>query len=91
MTFPIGYGNDAAFLFYTGGSHGSPFLTDDSYHYNGGPYWGDLEDYIFIEKCPNPNCGGVLIRDYKKDKLICTLNRQEGCEQTKKINLDDYY
>ncbi len=39
---------------------------DDSYHYNGGPYWGDLEDYIFIEKCPNPNCGGVLIRDYKK-------------------------
>ena len=64
---------------------------DDSYHYNGGPYWGDLEDYIFIEKCPNPNCGGVLIRDYKKDKLICTLNRQEGCKQTKKINLDDYY
>lgn len=57
---------------------------DDSYHYNGGPYWGDLEDYIFIEKCPNPNCGGVLIRDYKKDKLICTLNRQEGCKQTKK-------
>ena len=33
LTFPIGYGNDAAFLFYTGGSHGSPFLTDDSYHY----------------------------------------------------------
>lgn len=64
---------------------------DDSYHYNGGPYWGDLEDYIFIEKCPNPNCGGVLIRDYKKDKLICTLNHQEGCKQTKKINLDDYY
>lgn len=64
---------------------------DDSYHYNGGPYWGDLEDYIFIEKCPNPNCGGVLIRDYKKDKLICTLNRQEGCKQTKKINPDDYY
>lgn len=64
---------------------------DDSYHYNGGPYWGDLEDYIFIEKCPNPNCEGVLIRDYKKDKLICTLNRQEGCKQTKKINLDDYY
>ena len=33
LTFPIGYGNDAAFLFYTGGSHGSLFLTDDSYHY----------------------------------------------------------
>ena len=33
LTFPIGYGNDAAFPFYTGGSHGSPFLTDDSYHY----------------------------------------------------------
>ena len=64
---------------------------DDSYHYNGGPYWGDLEDYIFIEKCPNSNCDGVLIRDYKKDKLICTLNRQEGCKQTKKINFDDYY
>ena len=64
---------------------------DDSYHYNGGPYWGDLEDYIFIEKCPNPNCDGVLIRDYKKDKLICTLNRQEECKQTKKINWDDYY
>lgn len=64
---------------------------DDSYHYNGGPYWGDLEDYIFIEKCPNPNCDGILIRDYKKDKLICTLNRQDGCKQTKKINFDDYY
>ena len=64
---------------------------DDSYHYNGGPYWGDLEDYIFIEKCPNPDCEGVLIRDYKKDKLICTLNRENGCKQIKKINLDDYY
>ena len=33
LTFPIGYCNDAAFLFYTGGSQGSLFLTDDSYHY----------------------------------------------------------
>ena len=52
---------------------------------------GDLEDYIFIEKCPNPDCEGVLIRDYKKDTLICTLNRENGCKQIKKINLDDYY
>lgn len=63
---------------------------DDSYHYDGGPYWVDLEDYIFIEKCPDPNCDGVLIRD-KKDKLKCTLNREDRCKQTKKINLDDYY
>lgn len=64
---------------------------DDSFHYNGGPYWGDLEDYIFLEKCPNPDCEGVLIRDYKKNKLICTLNRENGCKQTKRINLDEEY
>lgn len=58
-------------------------------HYSGGPYWGDLENYIFIEKCPDPNCKGVLIRDFDSDYLICSLNRQ-GCKETKKINFDDY-
>lgn len=61
---------------------------DDYYHYNGGPYWGYFEDYQYIEKCPNPNCDGVLIRDYKENKLTCSLNR-EGCKETKKINFDD--
>ena len=59
-------------------------------HYSGGPYWGNLEDYIFIEKCPDPNCDGVLVKDYDNDRLICSLNMERGCKKTKKINLNDY-
>lgn len=60
---------------------------DNSCNYNGGPYWGDLEDYIFIEKCPNPNCDGVLIKGYNENKLICSLNdNHKGCKETKEIN-----
>ena len=63
----------------------------DPSHYNGGPYWGNLEDYIFLEKCPDPNCEGVLIKDFDKDRLICSLNQETGCKQTKKIDILDYY
>ena len=60
----------------------SNHIGPDASHYSGGPYWGDIEDYVFIEKCPNPKCDGVLIKGYKKDKLTCTFNR-EGCKETK--------
>ncbi len=57
---------------------------EDSYHYNGGPYWVNLEDYKYVEKCPNPNCDGILIKDTKKNKYICTFNKD--CNETKKID-----
>lgn len=53
--------------------------------YNGGPYYGSLDDIKYIEPCPS--CRGILIRN--ADILKCCLNYHEGCMETKELQLDE--
>ena len=53
-------------------------------HYSGGPYYGNVEDIKYVEKCPS--CDGILIRH--GNILKCCLNAAEGCMETKELKLD---
>lgn len=56
-----------------------------SYHFDGGPYTGTLEDLKYVEKCPS--CRGVLVR--RGDILQCCLNYHENCLETRNLKLDE--
>jgi len=60
-------------------------LVGKSYHYDGGPYNGSIDDIKYIEKCPS--CRGILERH--GDILKCCLNGYEGCLETKNLKLDE--
>lgn len=53
-------------------------------HYSGGPYYGKNEDVKYMQKCPI--CEGILIRN--GDILKCSLNKENGCIETKELKLD---
>ena len=59
-------------------------LKSKSYHYDGGPYRGTIDDLKYVEKCPR--CRGMLVR--QGDVLKCCLNYYEGCMETKELKLD---
>lgn len=50
---------------------------------NFGPYYGNIEDIKYVEKCPN--CRGMLIK--RRDQLVCCLNRF-GCTETRELKLE---
>lgn len=60
--------------------------SDYCKNYIGGPYLASIEDMKYIEKCPDPDCPGVLVR--QGDILKCSMNYHGGCMQTKELKLD---
>lgn len=61
--------------------------SDYCKNYIGGPYLASIEDMKYIEKCPDPECPGILVR--QGDILKCSMNYHGGCMETKELKLDE--
>ena len=61
--------------------------SDYCKNYIAGPYLASVDDMKYIEKCPDPECEGILVR--QGDILKCSMNYHGGCMQTKELKLDE--